>query len=63
MFYHIKERRLRELDKLGFLLFMIGGAGMDSPNRTVPVIMVLAGFAIMGIAALKENRPAQHRPK
>lgn len=49
--------------KLGFLLFMIGGAGMDSPDRTIPTIMILAGLAIMGIAALKENRPAQHRPK
>lgn len=51
------------MDKLGFLLFMIGGAGMDSQDRTVAVIMVLAGLAIMGIAAYKENRPAQHRPK
>ena len=49
--------------ELGFLLFMIGGAAMDSPNRTVPAIMFLAGLTIMLITALKENRPAQHRPK
>ena len=51
------------MDKLGFLLFIIGAAGMDSPNITVPVVMVLGGLGIMGITALKENRPAQHRPK
>lgn len=40
---------------LGVLLFMIGGAAMDSSDRTVPVIMVLVGLAIMGITAIKEN--------
>lgn len=41
--------------KIGILLFLLGGAGMDSPNRTVPVIMVLIGLAFLGIAAIKEN--------
>lgn len=50
------------LSKLGFLLLMIGCAGMDTPNLTV-VIMVLAGLAIMGITVLKENSPTHHRPK
>ena len=43
------------MDKLGFLLFILGAAGMDSPNRLVPAIMVLVGLAIVGITALKEK--------
>ena len=41
--------------KIGFLLFMIGAAGMDSQDRTVPVIMVLVGLAIIGITVLAER--------
>ena len=48
---------------MGFLLFILGAAGMDSPNRIVPAIMVLVGLAIIGITALKENSPVRHRPK
>ena len=51
------------LSKLGFLLFIIGAAGMDSPNVIIPVIMVLAGLAIMGITVLKENSPVQRPTK
>lgn len=45
------------MGKIGFLLFMIGGAGMDSPDRTIPTIMVLLGLAIMLIVSTKENGP------
>lgn len=47
------------MQKLGFLLFIIGAAGMDSPNVTVPVIMVLSGLTVMAATALKENSLAQ----
>lgn len=44
------------ITKLGFLLFIIGAAGMDSPNRTAPVIMVLSGLAIIAVSAFLERR-------
>ncbi len=47
------------ISKVGFALFMLGAAGMDSSDRTVPAVMVLSGLAIMRITALKENSPAQ----
>ena len=40
---------------IGFLLFMLGAGGMDSPNRLVPAIMILVGLALIGIHAIKEN--------
>lgn len=48
---------------IGFLMFLLGAGGMDSPDRTIPTIMVLVGLAIIGIEAIKENSPARHRPK
>lgn len=45
-----------KLSKLGFLLFILGGAGMDSPDRTVAVIMVLAGLSLIALSALAERR-------
>ena len=44
------------ITKLGFLLFIIGAAGMDSPNVTVPAIMVLSGLAIIAVSAFLERR-------
>ena len=44
------------ISKLGFLLFILGGAGMDSPDRTVPAIMVLSGLAIIAVSAFMERR-------
>lgn len=44
------------MDKLGFLLFMIGGAGMDSPDRKIPTIMIIAGLSIIALSALAERR-------
>lgn len=43
------------LSKLGFLLLMIGCAGMDTPNLTV-VIMVFGGLAIIAVSAFMERR-------
>ena len=45
-----------KLSKLGFLLFILGGAGMDSPDRTVAAIMVLAGLSLIALSALAERR-------
>lgn len=44
------------IQKIGFVLFLIGGAGMDSPDRTIPVMMVLTGLLILTISAIKEMR-------
>ena len=49
--------------KLGFFLFILGAAGMDSPDVTVPVIMVAVGLSILLVTSLKENSPAPNRPK
>ena len=43
------------IQKIGFVLFLVGGAGMDSPDRTIPVIMVLIGVLILIISAIKER--------
>ena len=49
---------------IGFLLFLLGAGGMDSPNRTVPVIMVLVGLALVVITSIKENSSTRNsRPK
>ena len=42
------------MEKVGFLLFLLGAAGMDSPDVTVPAIMAAGGLAIIGIYAKKE---------
>lgn len=40
---------------IGFLLFVIGAAGMDGNNMLMSGIIALAGLAIIGITAQKEN--------
>ena len=40
----------------GFMLFMLGAAGVDSPNMAVPATMVLSGLTILSISALLERR-------
>lgn len=42
------------MDKVGFLLFLLGAGGMDSPDVTVPAVMVVGGLAIIGLSAIKE---------
>ena len=41
---------------MGFLMFVIGAAGIDSPNITVPVVMVLGGLGILAVSALREQK-------
>ena len=42
------------MGKVGFLLFLLGAGGVDSPDVTVPAIMAVGGLAIIGISAIKE---------
>ena len=39
---------------IGFVMFLIGGAGMNSKSVFIPVIMALAGLAILYISAKRE---------
>ena len=32
---------------LGFILFMIGACGMDSNIRIIPILMIVAGMAML----------------
>ena len=43
------------MDKLGFIILMLGCAGMDGSNMVLSGIMVLVGLALIGIAAKNEN--------
>ena len=43
------------MDKLGFLLLIIGCAGIESENMIIPAVMVLSGLAFIGISLLKEK--------
>ena len=52
------------MDKLGFLLLMIGCAGMnDIPNRPIATTYVLVGLAFIVITLLKEKSFSPNRPK
>lgn len=41
---------------IGYLMFVIGAAGMDSPNMVVPAVMVLSGLGILAVSALREQK-------
>ena len=49
--------------KIGYVLLMLGCAGIESENMMVPAIMAIVGITIIGISAIKENSPVRHRPK
>ena len=38
------------MQKVAYLLFVIGAAGMDSPNMAVPAVMVLSGLGILAVS-------------
>ena len=44
------------MQKVAYLLFVIGAAGMDSNDVTVPAVMVLSGLGIVAVSAWKERR-------
>lgn len=48
------------MQKVGFILFMLGVGGMDSPNMSVPVVMVLSGLGILAVSAWRERRKGQY---
>ena len=38
------------MQKVGFILFMLGAGGMDNPNMAVPAVMVLSGLGILAVS-------------
>ena len=48
------------MQKVGFILFLLGAAGMDSPNMEVPAVMVLGGLTLLAVTAWKERRKGQY---
>ena len=51
------------LGKIGFVLMMLGCAGIESENMIIPAVMVLVGLAFIGIEYLKEKSFSHHRPR
>lgn len=43
------------MEYIGFLMMVIGAAGIDGNNMLMSGIIALAGLAIIGITAQKEN--------
>ena len=52
----IMKKRNRKMQYIGFLMFVIGAAGIDGPNITIPVVMVLGGLGILAVSALREQK-------
>ena len=48
------------MQKVGFVLFLLGAGGMDSSNMAVPAIMAFCGLGIIGITAWRERRKRQY---
>ena len=44
------------IQKLGFLLLIIGCAGIESENMLIPAVMVILGLVILAISAFVERR-------
>lgn len=51
------------MDKLGFFAFMLGAAGMDSPNQFIPALLCAAGMILIGLTILKEKGLTPYLPK
>ena len=51
------------LGKIGFILLMIGCAGIESENMLIPAIMSIVGITFIAITALKEKSFTPSRPK
>lgn len=50
----------RKVQKVGYLLFLLGAGGMDSSNMAVPAIMAFCVLGIIGITAWRERRKEQY---
>lgn len=48
------------MQKVGFILFMLGAGGMDSPDVSVPAVMVFSGLGILAVSAWRERRKGQY---
>lgn len=48
------------MQKIGYLLFLLGAGGMDSTSVTVPAVMVFSGLGIIGITVWRERRKEQY---
>lgn len=48
---------------VGFLMFIIGAAGIDGNNMIAAGIIALVGLALLAITAIKENSSAPNRGK
>ncbi len=48
------------MQKVGYLLFILGAAGVDSPNVAVPAVMVLSGLGILTVSAWRERSKGQY---
>ena len=44
---------------IGYLMFLLGAGGMDSPGA-VPAVMVLSGLGIIAVTAWRERRKGQY---
>lgn len=54
------------MQKVGFILFLLGAGGMDNPNMAVPAVMVLSGLVILAVSVYIERRELwqeQHTPQ
>ena len=47
------------MQKVGFILFLLGAGGMDSPGA-VPAVMLLSGLGILAVSAWRERRKEQY---
>lgn len=48
------------MQKVGFVLFLLGAGGMDSSNMAVPAVMLLSGLGILAVTAWRERRKEQY---
>lgn len=46
---------MKVISYIGFILFLLGAGGMDSPSIVAPAIMFLIGFALIAISAAAEG--------
>lgn len=51
------------LGHIGFALFVLGCAGIESEDMIIPAVMVLGGLALIFINYIKEKSFSPNRPK
>ena len=60
----MKKFKRPTLDGIVFVLFMIGGATMDSESMLLPSILVISSLTVLVISSIKEKKDyyKQNRP-